>query len=215
MLAKPELDLDSDACKILIEMYHDHGDTIARQYGGSQLVNTFDTYRKGSGWTSHSRDLLNSIRRYYSNSFTDAEKQDAMNLFLGNYVPSKSHDRCPLWEMPTDYQLHYDVGRYGPLVKYVLVVHMTAYLIICRYREWFDPAWLQRERETIIPKAEWQAIQRSRNSQFLADVWEDYYNPRCLDSFNRMLSYKMMSTYRVGKDAQADDSPFSSRNHHR
>jgi hypothetical protein len=26
-------------------------------------------------------------RRFYSNAYTDAEKQDAINLFLGNYVP--------------------------------------------------------------------------------------------------------------------------------
>ena len=66
VLKEPELNLDSDACRILIEMYHDHGDTIARQYGGSQLVNKLDSYRKGvGGWTSHSRDLLNSIKRYY------------------------------------------------------------------------------------------------------------------------------------------------------
>lgn len=27
-------------------MYHDHGDTLALQYGGSQLVNTIQTYAK-------------------------------------------------------------------------------------------------------------------------------------------------------------------------
>jgi len=51
-------------------MYHDHGDTIALQYGGSHLVNTMETYRKIAPWTSHSRDMIESIRRYYSNSFT-------------------------------------------------------------------------------------------------------------------------------------------------
>lgn len=29
------------------------------------------------------RELLTSVRRYYSNAFTDRAKQDAMNLFLG------------------------------------------------------------------------------------------------------------------------------------
>lgn len=29
----------------------------------------------------------NPTRRFYSNAYTDAEKQDAINLFLGNYVP--------------------------------------------------------------------------------------------------------------------------------
>lgn len=50
------------------------------------------------------RELLTSIRRYYSNSFTDRAKQDAINLFLGYYVPI-SADK-PLWELDTDYYLH-------------------------------------------------------------------------------------------------------------
>lgn len=50
------------------------------------------------------RELLTSIRRYYSNAFTDRAKQDAINLFLGYYVPN-STDK-PLWELDTDYYLH-------------------------------------------------------------------------------------------------------------
>ena len=38
--------------------------------------------------TQH-KELLTSIRRYYSNAFTDRLKQDAMNLFLGYYLPSQ------------------------------------------------------------------------------------------------------------------------------
>jgi hypothetical protein len=30
--------------------------------------------------TTHSRELLKTIRRYYSNAYTDSEKQDAINL---------------------------------------------------------------------------------------------------------------------------------------
>lgn len=60
---------DCDVTNMLTEMYHDHGDTIALQYGGSHLVNTMETYRKINQWTSHSRDMIESIRRFYSNSF--------------------------------------------------------------------------------------------------------------------------------------------------
>lgn len=66
----PAVPFDSDTVNLLNAMYHDHGDTIALQYGGSHLVNTMETYRKISAWTSHSRDMIESIRRYYSNSFT-------------------------------------------------------------------------------------------------------------------------------------------------
>lgn len=106
---------DSDAINIFNAMYHDHGDTIALQYGGSHLVNTMETYRKISAWTSHSRDVIESIRRYYSNSFADAEKQDAMNLFLGNFQVQK--ETVDLWDLPTDYYLHNAHPRNLPPVK--------------------------------------------------------------------------------------------------
>jgi hypothetical protein len=49
------------------------------------------------------------FRRFYSNAYTDAEKQDAINLFLGNYVPLPGAP--PLWELDSDYYLH--TGVYG------------------------------------------------------------------------------------------------------
>ncbi|KAG5462573.1 MAG: SacI homology domain-containing protein [Olpidium bornovanus] len=137
IIDNPHISFDSDAATLLTEMYHDHGDTIALQYGGAHLVNTMETYRKLSGWTSHSRDVVESIRRYYSNSFVgksrrfgtsavpsvepprliaarsfcvDAEKQDAINLFLGNFEPSKA--TTPLWELTTDYYLHHADPRF-------------------------------------------------------------------------------------------------------
>lgn len=45
-------------------------------------------------------------RRFYSNKYTDSEKQDAINLFLGNFVPRRG---CPqLWELDSDQYLHAD-----------------------------------------------------------------------------------------------------------
>ena len=89
IIEDPNLEYDSDAVNLLTEMFHDHGDTIALQYGGSHLVNTMETYRQINQWSSHSRDLIESIRRFYSNSFVDSQRQDAINLFLGNYVWKK------------------------------------------------------------------------------------------------------------------------------
>ncbi|TFL05756.1 SacI homology domain-containing protein [Pterulicium gracile] len=79
----PNLSFDSDAVNMLTEMYHDHGDTIALQYTGSALVNRVETYRRMPHWNSHSRDLIENIRRFYTNSLLDADKQAAINLFLG------------------------------------------------------------------------------------------------------------------------------------
>jgi len=79
----PNLAFDSDAVNMLTEMYHDHGDTIALQYTGSALVNRVETYQRMPHWNSHSRDIIENIRRFYTNSLLDADKQTAINLFLG------------------------------------------------------------------------------------------------------------------------------------
>lgn len=75
------------------------------QYGGSEAHSTFFQRQRGD-WepATQSRDLMTSIRRFYSNTYTDAEKQDAMNLFLGNFIPDAR--RPPLWELDSDYYLH-------------------------------------------------------------------------------------------------------------
>ncbi|CAL1708203.1 unnamed protein product [Somion occarium] len=84
----PNLAFDSDAVNMLTEMYHDHGDTLAMQYTGSALVNRVETYRRMPHWNSHSRDIIENFRRFYTNSLLDADKQAAINLFLGVH-----HDR--------------------------------------------------------------------------------------------------------------------------
>jgi hypothetical protein len=97
LLATPNLPFSCDAVDVLTEMFHDHGDTLAWQYTGSALVNRVDTYRrtKAAQWSSHSRDLLENIRRFYNNSMLDADKQAAINLFLGvePSVPSYKLER--------------------------------------------------------------------------------------------------------------------------
>ena len=99
MTDKASLDFSkSEEVVILMDLYQDMGNNIALQYGGSQLVNTMQTYSINSSNTitsqsryRHSfphafmlvvianllpcRDLLTTVKRFYSNSFTDAEKQ--------------------------------------------------------------------------------------------------------------------------------------------
>jgi hypothetical protein len=90
IVTSPYIEFDSDVINIFTEMYHDHGDTIALQYGGSHLVNTMETYRKINQWTSHPRDMIESIRRFYANAFSGiknnnvniAKKLMAMPPFL-------------------------------------------------------------------------------------------------------------------------------------
>jgi len=105
--SSPKLDPPSIIVRMLIDMYVEIGDQIALQYGGSEAHKKVASAGANSnipGPMGKHKELLTSIRRYYSNAFTDRLKQDAMNLFLGYYVPS-CHT-VPLWELENDYYLH-------------------------------------------------------------------------------------------------------------
>ncbi|KAL6758620.1 hypothetical protein V8C86DRAFT_1459914 [Haematococcus lacustris] len=102
----PHVDDDSSIARVLSSQYEFMGDSLAMQYGGSDAHSVFFQRQKG-GWEASTlgKDVITSIRRFYSNSITDAEKQDAINLFLGNYVPS-TPGQPELWELENDVYLH-------------------------------------------------------------------------------------------------------------
>lgn len=114
IIDEPVVLFDCDALNVLTEMYQDHGHTLAMQYGGSNLVNDLKSYRKIIEWTSHSRELIQLMKRYWRNQFNDTEKQAAMNLFLGKYVPRRDGHSVPLWDLLSDYYLH----RTHPRLQY-------------------------------------------------------------------------------------------------
>ncbi|KAI5075938.1 hypothetical protein GOP47_0010014 [Adiantum capillus-veneris] len=101
---------ESSIAGALMDMYQNMGDALALQYGGSAAHNTVFPERHGK-WraATQSQEFLKSIKRYYSNTYTDGEKQDAMNLFLGYFQPQES--KPALWELDSDYYLH--VGSNG------------------------------------------------------------------------------------------------------
>lgn len=103
------------------------------QYGGSQLVHRIKTYRKTAAWTAQGNDFMQTLSRYYSNTFSDTEKQHSINVFLGYFIPRENTkgklttlaipsavvsivlNRCcvflsteniPIWDLPTDYYMH-------------------------------------------------------------------------------------------------------------
>eukprot|EP00850_Spirogloea_muscicola_P018409 SM000168S02608 [mRNA] locus=s168:133636:139322:- [translate_table: standard] len=100
-----KIDQRSGDAAALMDMYQSMGDVLALQYGGSAAHNMVFPERQGK-WraTTQSQEFLKSIHRYYSNAYTDAEKQDAINLFLGNYIPQDG--KPSLWELDSDYHLH-------------------------------------------------------------------------------------------------------------
>ncbi|XP_027355392.1 phosphoinositide phosphatase SAC1 isoform X2 [Abrus precatorius] len=107
----PKVDPDSSIAAALMDMYQSMGDALAHQYGGSAAHNTVFPERQGK-WraTTQSREFIKSIKRYYSNAYTDGEKQDAINLhcftarFLGYFQPQEG--KPALWELDSDYYLH-------------------------------------------------------------------------------------------------------------
>ncbi|KAL0927812.1 hypothetical protein M5K25_002023 [Dendrobium thyrsiflorum] len=109
----PKVDPDSSIAAALMDMYQSMGDALAHQYGGSAAHNTVFTERQGK-WkaTTQSREFLKSIKRYYSNAYTDGEKQDAINLFLGHFQPEEG--KPALWELDSDYYLHVSGTDEGP-----------------------------------------------------------------------------------------------------
>ncbi|KAJ8479227.1 hypothetical protein OPV22_022954 [Ensete ventricosum] len=104
----PEVDLDSHLADDLMVFYERMGDTLALQYGGSAAHNKIFSERRGQ-WkaATQSQELLRTIQRYYSNAYMDAEKQDAINIFLGHFQPQQG--KPALWELDSDQ--HYNIGR--------------------------------------------------------------------------------------------------------
>ncbi|XP_059046307.1 polyphosphoinositide phosphatase [Achroia grisella] len=113
LIAEPVIEFDSDCVRLLEGLYEDHGDTLALQYGGSQLVHRIKSYRKTAPWASHGNDIMQTLSRYYSNTFSDAEKQNTMNLFLGLFIPDPT--KPPIWDYQNDYYLHHpEASTYIP-----------------------------------------------------------------------------------------------------
>ncbi|XP_016393672.1 polyphosphoinositide phosphatase [Sinocyclocheilus rhinocerous] len=86
MIDKPKLQFDTDCIRLFEELYEDHGDTLSLQYGGSQLVHRVKTYRKIAPWTQHSKDIMQTLSRYYSNAFSGKHLDAAFMLVTACYT---------------------------------------------------------------------------------------------------------------------------------
>jgi hypothetical protein len=75
---------------ILKNVWADHADVVSLQYSGTGALKT-DFTRTGKRTIQGAlNDGLNSVMRYYYNNFTDGFRQDAFDLFVGNYLPLSS-----------------------------------------------------------------------------------------------------------------------------
>lgn len=159
-----------------------------------------ETYRKINQWTSHSRDMVESFKRYYNNSFLDKQRQEAYNLFLGNYIYASGQPM--LWDLSTDYYLHHIDPR-----EWFKQRRRS-------YRGWFTPENL---RGPLVPEANPpQGSFVGKPLSFFDEWWTEYYRPHQLSQFARMLAIKMNSTYnyvpfKLTKEGNYDLSPFRVR----
>ncbi|KKA28256.1 hypothetical protein TD95_005236 [Thielaviopsis punctulata] len=199
ILADTAIEYDTDAIDMLTDMYHEHGDTIAMQYAGSQLVNTVETYRKTSQW-SNPRDMIESFKRFYNNSFLDAQRQQTYNLFLGNYVYDP--EKPLLWDLLSDWHLH------NPELT------LCKHLEIKDYINWFTPKYLETRQPALS-----MALRRLRqySVEDVDEYWLENYRPLTISSFDTMFAMKMKSSLGDGlppprlADGTIDFSPFRVR----
>jgi hypothetical protein len=107
----------------LRSLFKSQGDKIALQYAGSLAMHsqsidtsapsarslrsrspspsarkTTEDESKVSGTITNA---MNAVKRYYSNAVKDSSRQDALDLFLGNFVPSKERGYI-IWERKDD-----------------------------------------------------------------------------------------------------------------
>jgi hypothetical protein len=110
VIDKPKIDLEAPLADNLMGYYERMGDTLAHQYGGSAAHNKIFSQRRGQ-WkaATQSQEFFRTLQRYYSNAYMDAEKQNAINVFLGHFQPQQG--KPALWELDSDQ--HCDAGRNG------------------------------------------------------------------------------------------------------
>ncbi|TYI78810.1 hypothetical protein E1A91_D06G240200v1 [Gossypium mustelinum] len=104
------IDQNSPLVDELMTVYEEMGDTLALQYGGSAAHNKIFCQMRGQ-WKAaiQSQEFFRTLQRYYRNAYLDAEKQSAINLFLGHFQPQQG--KPALWELDSDQ--HYTVGSHG------------------------------------------------------------------------------------------------------
>jgi len=85
------LDPRSTMAAVLMRLYEQMGDALAHQYGGSNAHSGFFQRWRGD-WSAsrQSKDFLTTLKRFYSNTVTDEEKQHAIDLFLGQRSSEQS-----------------------------------------------------------------------------------------------------------------------------
>jgi hypothetical protein len=199
VIAGNTVEYDTDCVDIFTHMFHGHGDAIAIQYGGSHLVNTMATYRKINHWQSSSRDMVESFKRYYHNSFLDSQRQESYNLFLGNY--RFEHGEPKLWDLATDYYLHHENPRF--------FFDRT----LRSYIDWYNPEHLELRTLPVFKRPSNQLQLQKYGVSPYDDYWVEYYRPLAISSFRKIFAFRLALPAQTTPDKsfpsrKDDNSPF-------
>ena len=163
-------------------------------------MNTMETYRKINQWTSQPRDIVESFKRYYNNSFLDKQRQEAYNLFLGNYIFAQGQPM--LWDLSTDYYLHHADPR--------------AWFARKRrsYKKWFTPGNLSTPLIPDIFERKDKLVGRPPTVD--DEWWNEFYRPHQLEELKKLLPLKIRSTndHETSKETSEERSPFRIREVH-
>ncbi|XP_030749376.1 polyphosphoinositide phosphatase [Sitophilus oryzae] len=196
VLDTPTLEFDTDCVRMLESLYEDHGDTLALQYGGSQLVHRIKTYRKTAPWTSTGNDIMQTLSRYYSNTFSDAEKQNAINLFLGLFKPKEKE--LQIWDYINDYYFHHKPIIFSPKS---LTQWWNEGVFKCLPYAFND-----------VTKSCFELIQVHSKEIEMIDSYVDYYRPHEFSALYDVFAFTVSNSIRdFMPNATVNYSPFAVR----
>lgn len=159
----------------LMAMYEEQGTVLALQYAGSQALHATNS--------NAAKDFLQSAKRFYRNTFTDMEKQQIMDVFLGVFTPRRGHPN--IWEIDSDLFLH---NRPPPALHAPLRPRQPTL-----EPEEVEPPTRQQQRES-----------QSRGTPARPhDLFDDYYPPTVLTSFDEVLSRPFAAPMKFRQTSQA------------
>eukprot|EP01035_Chromulina_nebulosa_P022923 gene22923-29692_t len=78
--------------KIYKYVWSNNANSISLGYAGTNALKVDFTRTGKRTIKGMINDGINSVQRYYINNFLDGNKQDAIDILLGNYVINKSND---------------------------------------------------------------------------------------------------------------------------
>lgn len=213
LTGEPTIEYTHPLITLVLTLYEEMGDAIAVQYAGSLLAHRMNN--SSSKWSSVSKDVMTSIRRFYTSTFTDTEKQCSINLFLGRFRPYQDQKKSePLWALATDAMLHNTLIPHrrplwctewwkAPLARYEALKQTALARLPAPNRSDLDLALLVRRRGSRQP---------IEYSSKVSTAFVRAFHPGRLSYFDEILAKPYLHIHRPLEEQQQVASSVSSGN---